>query len=59
MNFEDCGMPIAKVSFEGNKKKDRVLCVGKDDPNVETEFVELKLQKPKETVQVIPNKKRS
>ncbi len=59
MNFENQGQPIARVKFEGDKKKDRTLSVEKpNDPNVDTPFTELMLQKPKEMIQHLPNKKR-
>lgn len=58
MNFENIGQPIAKVNFEGDKNKNRILSVDKDDENVETRLSELELTKPKESIQHIPNKKR-
>lgn len=58
MNFENIGQPVAKITFQGDKKKDRTLFVDKDDPNVNERFIELNMLKPKETVQHIPNKKR-
>ena len=57
MNTEDIGQPVAIISFEGDKKKNKVLSIENDKSNVEEYLRDLKLTKPKEKIQHIPNKK--
>jgi len=57
MNLEDVGTPVALITFEGDKKKNKTLSIEQDKSNVETYLKELKLTKPKEKIQHIPNKK--
>jgi hypothetical protein len=57
MNLEDVGVPVALITFEGDKKKNRTLSIEQDKSNVEDYLKELKLTKPKEKIQHIPNKK--
>jgi hypothetical protein len=57
MNLEDVGVPVALITFEGDKKKNKTLSIEQDKSNVETYLKELKLTKPKEKIQHIPNKK--
>lgn len=57
MNLEDVGTPVAIISFDGDKKKNKVLSIENDKSNVSEYLKELKLTKPKEKIQYIPNKK--
>lgn len=57
MNLEDVGTPIAIIKYEGDKKKDKKLSIDNDKQNVTNFIKELKLTKPKESIQHIPNKK--
>jgi|UniRef100_A0A6C0AIY6 hypothetical protein len=57
MNLEDVGVPVALVKYDGDKKKTKVLSIERDKSNVEDYLKELKLTKPKESIQHIPNKK--
>ena len=57
MNLEDVGVPVALITFEGDKKKNKTLSIEQDKSNVEDYLKELKLTKPKEKIQHIPNKK--
>lgn len=57
MNLEDVGVPVALVKFEGDKKKTKTLSIEQDKSNVGEYLRELKLIKPKENIQYIPNKK--
>jgi hypothetical protein len=57
MNLEDVGVPVALITFEGDKKKNKTLSIEQDKSNVEDYIKELKLTKPKEKIQHIPNKK--
>lgn len=57
MNLEDSGTPVAIIKFDGDKKKNRILSIDNDKTNVNDFLKELKLTKPKEHLQHIPNKK--
>lgn len=57
MNLEDIGNPVAKIIFDGDKKKNKFLSIERSKDNVEDYLTELKLTKPKERIQQIPNKK--
>lgn len=57
MNLEDVGVPVALITFEGDKKKNKTLSIEQDKSNVEDYLKELTLTKPKEKIQHIPNKK--
>ena len=57
MNLKDGGTPVAIISFEGDKKKNKTLSIEQDKSNVEHYLKELTLTKPKEKIQHIPNKK--
>jgi hypothetical protein len=57
MNLEDSGVPVAIVKYDGDKKKNRILSIDNDKQNVTDFLRELKLTKPKEHIQHIPNKK--
>jgi hypothetical protein len=57
MNFENVGVPIAELRFEGDKSKTRKISVEPDRSNVTEYLTEIKTRKPKEHLQHIPNKK--
>jgi len=57
MNLEDVGVPVALVKYDGDKKKNKILSIERDKSNVSEYLKELKLTKPKESIQHIPNKK--
>jgi len=57
MNFENVGIPIAEVHFDGDKSKTRKICIEPDRSNVTEYLTEFKTRKPKEYLQHIPNKK--
>jgi len=57
MNIEDQGIPVAKIYFEGDKKKNRIISVERNPENIDHYFTEISLTKPKEHIQDIPNKK--
>lgn len=57
MNTEDIGIPVAMIHFDGDKKKNKILSIERDKSNVSDYLKELKLAKPKEKIQHIPNKK--
>jgi hypothetical protein len=57
MNIEDVGTPVAKITFEGDKKKNRLLSIESSKDNVENYIKELHLTKPKESLKHVPNKK--
>jgi hypothetical protein len=57
MNTEDIGTPVALITFEGDKKKNKTLSIENDKFNVTDYFKHIKLTKPKEKIQYIPNKK--
>jgi hypothetical protein len=57
MNTEDIGSPVAKIIFDGDKKKNKILSIERSSDNVTDYLTELKLTKPKERIQQIPNKK--
>jgi chromosomal replication initiation ATPase DnaA len=57
MNTEDIGTPVALITFEGDKKKNKTLSIENDKFNVTDYLKHIKLTKPKEKIQYIPNKK--
>ena len=57
MNTEDIGTPVALITFEGDKKKNKTLSIENDKANVADYLKHIKLTKPKEKIQYIPNKK--
>lgn len=57
MNYENVGMPIAEMRFDGDKSKTRKISVEPDKSNVSEYLEKISTRKPKEHIQHIPNKK--
>jgi len=57
MNFENIGIPIAELKFEGDSSKTRKICVEPDRSNVTEYLTEIKTRKPKESIHHIANKR--
>ena len=53
MNTEDVGTPVALITFEGDKKKNKTLSIENDKANVADYLKHIKLTKPKEKIQYI------
>lgn len=58
MNVENIGKTIAKIVFEGDKSKSRLLSVSAENENCDEVYTEMKLTKPKEHFQQIPTKQQ-
>jgi hypothetical protein len=56
MNFEDIGSPLAKVVFEKNPKKSKIISVDSNNSSVREVLSEYRCL-PAETIQQLPNKK--
>lgn len=58
MNFEKVGNQIAKIVFEGDAKKNKIIYVSADEENVDDTYTNIELTKPKERIVQMPVKER-
>lgn len=58
MNFENVGLPIAELRFDGDKSKTKKISVDSDRANVSEYLETISTRKPKEHIQHMPNKKQ-